>query len=154
MKIDMQSGKSASEVDWRNWDVGFCGTPLDVRGRAAIEETNGKANHWLTLSYDAEAFVVDVNGERVNVDDFRDYLKQNVKGSVLLEATTLGFVEILLCCRGLRDIGSHSFDLSYVEPLGYNRPTKSRVLHNRDFELSSDVPGYRAIPGNAILLGE
>lgn len=150
----MQSGKSATEVDWKKWTVGFCGTPLDARGRAAINETKGRASHWFRLSYDSDSFIVDVNGEKVNVDEFLEYLKQLVNGPVLLEATTLGFVEILLCCRGLRDLGIGSFDLSYVEPLGYSRSKKTRVLHNRDFELSSDVPGYRAIPGNAILLGD
>ena len=154
MRILMQSGKDASEVDWKTWDVGFCGVPLDARGRAAIHETEHRAGRWLTLAYDAETFTMKVDREEINVDDFLDYLQKNVAGSVLLEATTLGFVEILLCCRGLRDLGSPSFDLSYVEPLGYNRTAKSRVLHNRDFELSSDVPGYRAIPGNAILLGD
>ena len=154
MRIIMQSGKSAAEVELKNWSVGFCGTPLDDRGRAAIDETKGRVERWFSLSYDAETFVVDVNGESVNIDDFLDYLQRHVDGPVLLEATTLGFVEILLCCRGLTDLNVRVFDLIYVEPLKYNRPKKSRVLHNRDFELSSDVPGFRAIPGNAILLAD
>jgi hypothetical protein len=74
-------------------------------------------------------------------------------GSVILEATTLGFVEVLLCCRALLQCGVHEFDVSYVEPKGYRSPRRRHLLHRRDFELSSDVPGYAAIPGHGILLG-
>jgi hypothetical protein len=106
------------------------------------------------LAQRTHSIEVEVAGQRVSADGISDALRPMLGGSVVLEATTLGFVEILLCCRALHELGVTAFDLVYVEPERYRNPRRQHLLHRRDFELSSDVPGYRAIPGSAILLGD
>ena len=108
------------------------------------------------LCYYPETSEIDIAGKRVSADALPDVLLKLFSGPVVLEATTLGFVEILLCCRAFHKIGIEAFGMTYVEPDRYHAPEleHSHLLHRRDFELSGEVPGYRAIPGNAILLGD
>lgn len=108
----------------------------------------------ITVRYDPESVQVDVGGLRVDADSFGDTLQSMLGGPVMLEASTLGFVETLLCCRALQGLGITAFDIVYVEPERYRSPRRQHLLHRRDFELSGDVSGYRAIPGHAILLGD
>jgi hypothetical protein len=86
------------------------------------------------------------------VDELADALKPCITGRVLLEATTLGLAEIALCCRALKELCQDAFDIVYVEPEKYNQPSWGPLLHKRDFELSSEVPGYQAIPGSGLFL--
>ena len=134
------------------WDIGFHGQPLDDRGRLAIQEMKGHTKRMCELTYDPANFEMELDGRRFTVDDFRLELETAVEGSVLLEATTLGFVEILSCSRTLyKTFGL--LDILYVEPISYRSPRSQHLLHRRDFELSDEVPGYRGIPGNSFFLG-
>ena len=45
------------------------------------------------------------------VDGLSDALGPFARGRVLLEATTLGFAEIILGCKALRHLGHDSFDI-------------------------------------------
>ena len=86
------------------------------------------------------------------MDELADALKPCITGRVLLEATTLGLAEIALCCRALKELSQDAFDIVYVEPQKYTQPSWGPLLHKRDFELSSEVPGYQAIPGSGLFL--
>jgi hypothetical protein len=154
MNMELQKGLSPAEIEWKSWGVAFCGEAIDDRGRAAAQAVQERAAKVVELRYDSENFEVSIEGSRIEVGHFPDALRPFLAGPVVLEATTLGFVEILLCCRALHGIGIQGFDLVYVEPDRYRIPRRQNLLHRRDFELSMDVPGYRAIPGHAILLGD
>lgn len=154
MDIELQKAAKADGIQFASYRIGFCGEVLDDRGKAAVEEISGNAGKMVTLRYDPRTFEVDIGGDRVSADAFPDALRPLLTGQVVLEATTLGFVEILLCCRALDALGVSEFDILYVEPKHYHSPRRREILHRRDFELSGNVPGYRAIPGYAILLGD
>ncbi len=154
MNLEMQKAVTPDGIEWKSWCIGFHGEILDDRGRASVQELGEKASQLIELTYDPETIQIRIAGNRVNADSLHETLHPMLNGPVVLEATTLGFVEILLCCRALHELGIAAFDLVYVEPERYRRPRRQHLLHRRDFELSSDVPGYRAIPGNAMLLGD
>ena len=152
MIIDLQKGADAKEIEWQSWQVALHGVALDDRGGAVVRQIEGKAAEPVTLVYDPQTLEMEVAGNRVDADAFPEALRSLVTGSVVLEATTLGFVEILLCCRALHDLRIDAFDIVYLEPGDYHRPRRRHLLHRRDFELSGNVSGYRAIPGHGILL--
>jgi hypothetical protein len=106
------------------------------------------------IRYSPESLQVNVDTTSVVVDEFATAIAPLLKGRLLLESTTLGLAEIVLCCKALRTLGYDAFDIAYVEPKDYHSPRRQLLLHRRDFELSGEVPGYRAIPGSAVLLGE
>jgi hypothetical protein len=107
-----------------------------------------------SLQYAPDNLEVTLDGQLVVVDELPNALRPVATGRVLLEATTLGFAEIVLCCKALHSLGHDSFDIVYVEPNDYQRHPRHPLLSRRDFELSSEVPGYRAIPGSGLLLGD
>ena len=91
----------------------------------------------------------------MHVDDVEIYFSRFMENSISLEATTLGFVEIFLCCRSIQQIGLNQINILYVEPQKYSKIKKTeRLLHKRDFILSEEFPGYRAVPGATFMLSD
>lgn len=152
MKIRMQECESAADLAGNRWDIGVVGKTVDDRGRAAVDFLSSRADRLVCIEYDPQEFQLDIGDNRVNAEDMDKFLSELDGRSVLLEATTLGFVEIFLLCRTLRKIGLPKLALLYVEPLSYSNPRRSQLLERRDFELSEKVPGYRAIPGATLML--
>lgn len=156
MRILMQEAENYSQLSLNEqiWDVAFVGKAVDDRGNEVIEFLRGRTTELYSLEYDPDEFELTTNGTRFNAEDLDSFLN-NFKGkSIILETTTLGFVEIFLCCREALDLGFPKIQMVYVEPLSYNRPRRTKLLHKRDFELSDEVKGYRAIPGATFMLSD
>jgi hypothetical protein len=152
MNISMKSGSSSAELSDGPWDVALVGSAVDDRGRAAIEYAKSRSTLTMAFEYHADSFRLLVDGRYLEVDELSANLPNLASAAFLLESTTLGFVEVFLICRALVRCGSKGFHLCYVEPREYNTPRRREVLYRRAFELSSEVPGYRAIPGAAFIL--
>jgi len=150
----MQKVSDANQLNLPDYNICFHGEAVDDRGKAAVHEIEGRAKTMISLTYDPSNLDIWVSGDCVSVDELPKFLEKKLSGSIVLETTTLGFVEILLCCRALHKLGFKTYDLLYVEPKRYRNPPKRHLLRRRDFELSGNVPGYQAIPGSAILLGD
>ena len=155
MKVSMmKEGSQLGLFGSQTWQIGIVGEVLDERGRAAVESVSARCSQVITMSYDPDAFTMSLDGTTVDADGLDQHLTSLVGSSVLIEASTMGFVEIFLCCRALVDLGFASVDLVYVEPDEYANSRRSDILKRRDFELSKDVPGYRAIPKATRLLSD
>ena len=154
MIVELQEGPQATSIDLQHWGIALHGEILDERGMSAVTEVQHRTQRTCQLRYFPETLEFEFDSERFNVDSFSEVLHTIANNSIVLEATTLGFVEILLCCRVLYKIGLKRLDIVYVEPERYSNPRRNHLLHRRDFELSGTVSGYLAIPGNAILLGD
>jgi hypothetical protein len=152
MRLFLQEGESPADLDFPSWHVLIHGVPVDDRGRTALQFGTARTVSQHRLQHEPESLSVELDGINVVVDEFGDALKAIATGRVLIEATTLGVVELVLCCKALRRNGVGAFDILYVEPDDYKRPRRDHLLHKRDFELSREVPGYRAIPGSALYL--
>ena len=154
----MQEGETQSELTHGRWDVALVGRILDDRGQAALEFLRETSNQVMTLDYNPKEFTLEIDGKNVNAEELEDYLRPYRSGSIVLETTTLGFVEMFLCCVAARGLGATRLDFLYVEPERYSLredPTRrSQLLFKRDFELSGEVPGYRAIPGATLMLSD
>lgn len=156
MRISMAKFDGADEVPAKQWATTLVGHPLDARGEAAVDFARRNSNRVITCEYDSNTFELIIDGERVQAEDITDVLRTHLAAPVLIEATTLGFPEILLYCKGLRSHETKSADFLYVEPARYRRRDSSGrgLLHRRDFELSNEIPGYRAIPTTSFVLDD
>jgi hypothetical protein len=154
MRLGLQEGGNPNEISWGSWQLVLHGNAIDDRGNTVLRDIATRASSMKTIRYRPDELEVDIDATAVSVDELADSLRTYINGRVLLEATTLGLAEIVLCCKALRVLGHDAFDIVYVEPKDYHRPQRSLLLRRRDFELSREVPGYRAIPGSALLLGD
>ena len=151
MRIRMQEAPDDGALDISQWDVGVIGTSVDERGEAAAKFVVSHCAEVLSASYDSDAFSISINGNARNAEQTTDLLKSYANKRVLLETTTLGFVEIFLCAKAFRELGATSLSLLYVEPGQYATTRGERLLHRRDFELSDQVPGFKGIPGATLV---
>ena len=150
--MHLQEGATPHELSWGSWMLVLHGDPLDDRGTTVLNELTSKASSASVLRYLPESLEVVVGESVVPADDLPSALDPLIAGRVLIEATTMGLAEVVLCCKALRALGQDAFDIVYVEPGIYSRPHRPGLLQRRDFELSSEVPGYRAIPGTGLIL--
>lgn len=154
MNITLQEGKVEADIEWKPWDLVLHGKAIDDRGFAVLGSVRNHADEMTEVTYDPFRLEVALGTVHVAADDLAESLRTTKGKSVLIEATTLGLAEIVLICKALRDVRQESFDIVYLEPREYERKLRHPLLKRRDFELSSEVPGYRAIPGSAVLLGD
>lgn len=154
MRISMQSGARADLLSYAGWDAAVAGSVLDARGSVALEFAREHSRALHTLRYSPEPPGLEFNGEELAAEDVESTVGDLAQGSLLLEATTLGFVEILLVCRAFKERGGGKISLLYTEPRRYRRPRETMVLHRRDFELSDEVEGFSGVPGSVFMLRE
>ena len=55
---------------------------------------------------------------------------------------------------GSKNLGIRDLEFLYVEPRSYHSPRRPQLLDKRDFDLSDEVRGYRAIPGATVMLSD
>jgi len=154
VKFSLRKLSDCSVFPDRRWDIALIGEVVDGRGGIAVQAVRQRASESIEVSYDCREMTMGINGHVGVIDTFEDLLKEKAGLSIVCEATTLGFAELLLCCRYARSAGAMSLSFVYVEPCSYKSPRRSQVVHRRDFELTNDVEGYLAIPGAGYMLSE
>jgi len=154
MDIQMQSGAAKTALLFGDWHAAIVGEVVDDRGAATVAFAKEHAGIVHTLTYDARSFQVTFDHSQLPAEDMDCVIAGLPWQSLLLETTTLGFVEILLSCRAVCQLGKCRLNLLYTEPAQYNRPQHGRVLHRRDFDLSNEVEDFSGVPGSAFMLRE
>jgi hypothetical protein len=148
----MQSGNTSSRLVAPHWAAAFIGTPVDDRGTAAVEFAGTHSDLVLTTTYDPHTLELSLDNGVLNAGALGEYLRSLGEAPLLVEATTLGFVEIFLICNACREAGGRTLYFLYTEPARYRVPQKAHVLHKRDFGLSDEVQDFSGVPGSTILL--
>lgn len=154
MRWRMQRADRGEELQRGRWDLAIVGCPVDQRGRAAHDFVSACTASTCFVSYDPDGLQVAVDTKTVESDELTAWIAQRGAKSLLLEATTLGFPEILLCCRAVRELKQTTVSLLYLEPREYFTPRRTVAVHRRDFELSDEITGFAAIPGSAFLMAD
>ena len=153
MNIDLRQGPGPLSLSLGQYALTFCGTPLDDRGRMAVGELSGRSLVTHTVKYDGRSMGLTVNGQPAVPRDLLSMFESAENRPIALETTTLGFVEVLLCCRAA--LGRTApLDCLYVEPEDYRRSPDPHLLAKRDFELSGEIVGFRGIPGATRMLND
>jgi hypothetical protein len=154
MRIRMQEGPVHGQLDFEKWDIGIVGSPLDDRGAAAIDFVKSNSVSIISAGYDAEAFKVLIEGTQRNAERTSEFFESQKGSRIVFETTTLGFVEMYLCLRALKTLEFKTVSMIYVEPGAFTTARGERLLHRRDFELSEEIPGFKAIPGATLVTTE
>lgn len=157
MKIKLQEANLAAELQHFRWDLALVGNAVDERGKAAVEFAQNNSDESRVFTYSPETFRSTLGAASQNAEQTEELLRAEAGKKLLLETTTLGFVEIFLATRALLQLGIAEFYLLYVEPGEYASPRRSNLLYRREFELSDTVPGWftncRTIHSLALKLG-
>ena len=151
MKIEMQQGRDSSELTFSGWDLVIKGKPLDDRGYAAEGFARNHSPTIMTMEFNHEEFKFKLGDQVYDIEDGETAFQNISNKNILLESTSLGFVEILLACSAMKSCNAKSLSFLYIEPKEYRRERKTQVLHRREFDLSGEVPGYLPIPGYSII---
>lgn len=149
MKIKIREESNINKIKPDlNWDYSFYQKSFDQRGIEATEFIKKHSDICLEIEYNYEDMVVSIDGRLTNIDEIDSKLSFLNGKSVILEATTLSFVELLLLIKFTvsNDI---TVDILYLEPKSYSkkRTESGGMLHSREFELSGITPGFIPIPG-------
>jgi hypothetical protein len=149
--LTMQEADTATGLTYTRWDLALVGESVDERGDSAHAFAAQASHDVRRCGYDSETSQLNVAGHIILSDNIAEELAPLAGRRIVLDATTLGFAEIFLICRALRDLCT-DVSVVYVEPLEYRARTRTELMHRREFELSAEVLGYQAIPGAISLL--
>lgn len=146
MKIFMDTYLNPNDIEIDRYTIVFVGDASDERGRFVHQQL---AEHDVTLyttKYLSDEQTLDINGEQIppyELDKFNDFSSENI----LIEATTLGSVEIILLTRNLFMANCDSVSYIYIEPENYQRSISADVVSKRDFEITGMRNNYEPLPG-------
>lgn len=119
-----------------HWNLSVVGAAVDERGETALQFARDSSNACMSCEYllDKTKGLL-WNAQRAPLQDIVGQIK--CAESLLIEATTLGLVEILLLIRAVYMSGIRCFDVLYVEPFEYRRSNSVDAPWLRDFSLSN-----------------
>ena len=154
VELRMQEAHAHGDLTYASWDIGFVGKTVDDRGHIAADFVTQHASAVYSVLYDPEDFSLEINNVKLQEHEVEGALRDCHSKSVLIETTTVGFVELFLLNRGLINVGKRDLSFLYVEPQEYAHSRRTPLTQRRDFELSSEVPGYRGIHGAAMIMSD
>lgn len=146
---------TAPAVAAGNWDLAVIGEDgdLDERSKAACAYARSGATttHKVRFDISGQKNELRLNGSALRLAA----LKARFAGveSLLVEASSLSFPEILYVTLAAIDARIPSLRFVYVEPQEYRRDIQGRLCDQRNFELS-DNRRFQAIPGFQTNLSE
>src|SRR3954470_7070319 len=111
----MQEANSPGDLHHSKWDLALVGIAVDDRGTAAVEFLAQNSDESRVFTYSPESFVASLGSISQIAERTAELLQAEKTKKIVLEATTLGFVEVFLAARAFYQIGVKEFSLLYVE---------------------------------------
>ncbi|WP_228894296.1 hypothetical protein [Pseudoduganella aquatica] len=140
----------------QGFDIAFHGQPdIDDRSEfsATLSQKAARAAH--LVSYNSDTFTLTVGGKNFKTDSLVDLPAEFRASSILIDATTMEFPEIVLILTAYysRPRGSKPrCAFIYTEPLGYTKKTKEEAVSlGATFNLSSGFKARNPIPPYAMM---
>lgn len=132
----------------------FCGVPIDDRGDKLLEEIGKHTDKIVTVSFDIETYTISLNDQPYPImrpnSGFNELISNFNFDSILIESTTIGFIELLIVLKWFDTAEIETIEICYAEPENYKRRTNyMNDLGKHEFDLSSHSGGFKAIPGFA-----
>lgn len=136
----------------------FSGLPIDQRGEDLTKLLN-EIGLLVQFSFDVKNYSINLDGVEIGIVNFNGYLSEIVSKSklenILIESTTLGFVEILLLLKWFSRSELKTIQIVYAEPNKYkSRTNYMNDFGKHEFDLSTHTEGFKAIPGFAKVLSQ
>lgn len=147
LRQDVVSEAEAREVGL--FDIGFFGqADLDDRSRHSVALSRAAVRRFCNVRYDADKFSLVVDGSAIRLDGLEDLIRNFRARSILLDATTLDFPEILYILTAYRmQRPRPRCGFFYVEPVGYRqRNSPSCIVPGNAFDLSAGFRERQNLP--------
>ncbi|WJM81638.1 hypothetical protein [Pectobacterium brasiliense] len=138
---------SIASFNSNNHDAFFFGAIIDQRTESIENEINTSPR--FNVIYDKDKYSLVINGVAVKVFNLHSFFKDKPFKKILLDATSLGFPELLYLLNGLNLTGSNfEITLIYVEPLSYRKEKTDRK--EGEFNLSDRNHKFVGLPSFSI----
>jgi hypothetical protein len=137
------------------FDIAFYGrNDLDDRSEHSVKLTRSLARQQQQVSYNPETFELSVGSFAFKADSLEDLPRRFPAASIVIDATTMEFPEILLLLHAYYGLGRRPrCGFIYVEPERYKRREPDEIAaRGAEFNLSSGFRAKNAIPPFAVML--
>jgi len=153
IRQDVVTEHEAAQVG--QFDIAFYGRDdLDDRSRHSAALTRAAAKKSFQIRYDPSRFSLTVGDEVFKVDDLEDLFRKFRAQSLVIDATTMEFPEILYILSAYRlQPNRPRCGFFYVEPEGYKQRSENMsVVPGNAFDLSERFLGNLQLPPFSRLL--
>lgn len=136
-----------------NPSVYFVGEPLDERGELVHSELCKSDIHMIyKVSFDVNEYRMTINGIDYSARNINskllELLSESIGKPIVMDSTTLGFVELLYIIRWFSSSQIEAIDVLYLEPGEYkSRANYMSDFGRHEFDLSSHSGGFKGLPG-------
>lgn len=134
------------DFDTGLWDIAFHGESIDSRTEEAIRLIKCRSTKSQLVGYNVEQpSRISLNQENVSPKKLMPLMDRQER--IVLEATSLGTVEILFLLKAAKEVNVNKVDILYVEPKEYCKGLNLESSWSREYSLSSSsklmaVPGF------------
>jgi len=152
MNLLMFSGAAPADFPVDGWTALIVGSERDDRGGEARKYAEDSGLLVFSMLYDSKSLAYNFDGKVAGVDELGVLVDVIQNHKVLIDSTTLGFIEILLLIRAYKISSVDRLNILYIEPLEYASQRSRGVLHGRDFFLSEKSELFEGVPGAAVMI--
>jgi hypothetical protein len=149
MRVTMRDSHSPIAPPVLASPIVLTGAPVDQRGKEACSHVASFGARTMRMHYDPKTIEVSIDGVAVPMDDLALKLIAFGGRELVLEATSLSFAELFVAAYAARSAGISRIIFVYVEPAHYSKPQRSGSSHVREFDLTTEIPGFIGIPGRS-----
>ena len=130
----------------------FIGEAIDERGAKINEVLTSEDNKLIKVKFDIDSYAIHFNDDKISVLNYYNLVETIYNNSqydeILIDATTLGFVELLILLKWFSRAIINSLKIIYAEPKAYkHRLNYMSDFGRHEFDLSSHSAGFKAVPG-------
>lgn len=148
--IEMLEFKDADEASSYadQWDTALIGDVCDDRTAASKDYAFKHCKSLIHVKYDSNELEISANAEKYLCYEIPELIKSLGAKKILLDATTLGVVELGLLLKHLHSIKKIKSSILYVEPGTYakKKTGSDSAINGREFDLSMELIGFKGIP--------
>ena len=127
------------------FDIGFIGSPLDIRGRSSIAIVKNKAAQIHKIEYQQSNYSIQIDGVEHPLIDYMKSKPFDAAESVLIDATNLAFPEIAILLRLIHTNSNvKTVSFIYCEPEKYTKAVYTDAASR--YELSDNIEEPQFIP--------
>lgn len=142
-KVDDVSELAVGEA----WELSFHGSLCDDRTSSSIGFCKGRSKQSVSVTYSVDDLQVEFDSKKLRCHQIEEFIREYRIRSVILDATSLGVIELALLLKAIRNIRKLKCSILYIEPGKYTQDdSNSTSLSTREFLLSMEMKGFKGIP--------
>lgn len=152
VSFQIQSHLDANQLEIPEGSILFHGEfTEDTRSEKSSSFSIEKITQRIKVKYDFEEVYLSLNDKSCDVEESHELFQEFINGGyVVLDSTTMGFVELFFCIKALVKYDVKNYSILYVEPENY---TKDKEVFDI-FALTEVNAGYKPIPTSVVDMDE